>query len=354
MKDEPDFGNRQWTVVLAVDQLNQARDLMDDSEKVELARLNLVAADEVISTSAFKMAEGFLETGIELLGINRWRKQYELTLELSNKLAFVLFSNGSMESSLSLIGQIYQQSKCDEDRHEVQFLHVEVLASLNRLSECIDTSMKILSQMGHPKLPKNPGLVHIISGIAGVKKLLKNKTDADLLSLPVCHDKRILSIIRHRKCVLQWIVARQRHPHLGIASFVTSWIFISHCLCRQQTDTGPSVDLSHDAIITSVWIERIYSLRIWLLWIWTDGDGKLRRGFSLRRTRSPTDAAPWRRCEDSCHGIWASQSFENSDSGHDGTYIACISRCVCPWRPYICWPSCCDALRWKARRWIQP
>jgi hypothetical protein len=25
---------------------------------------------------------------------------------------------------------------------------------------------------------------------------------------------------------------------------------------RQQTDTGPSVDLSHDAIITSVWIER--------------------------------------------------------------------------------------------------
>jgi hypothetical protein len=35
------------------------------------------------------MAEGFLETGIEVLGMNRWSKQYDLTLDLSNKLAFV-------------------------------------------------------------------------------------------------------------------------------------------------------------------------------------------------------------------------------------------------------------------------
>jgi predicted ATPase len=203
MKIEQESDLRQWTVVLAVDQLNHARDLLDNLQKVELARLNLIAAEEVISTSAFKMAEGFLDTGIEVLGMNRWSKQYDLTLDLSNKLAFVLFSNGSMEMSLSLIEQIYQQAKCNDDRQEVQFLHVEVLASLNRLSECIDTSMIILSQIGHRKLPKNPGSVHMISGIAGVKKLLKNKTDADLLTLPVCKDKKILSIIRHRKCVLQ-------------------------------------------------------------------------------------------------------------------------------------------------------
>jgi histidine kinase len=185
---------------LAVDQLNRGSDLLEEvSEKVELARYNLLAAEEVITASAFKMAQGFLETGIDLLGMRRWTKQYDVTLEISNKLAFVLFSNGSMDECLQLIDQIYRRSICKEDRYEAQFLHVEVLASLNRLTECIAVSMSILLQLGHHKLPKNPSLLHIIPGIVGVKKLLRNKSDANLLSLPVCEDKRLLAILRHRK-----------------------------------------------------------------------------------------------------------------------------------------------------------
>jgi predicted ATPase len=202
-EDDQDTSIRQWKVVLAVDQLNRGSDLIEEvAEKVELARLNLLAADEVIVTSAFNMAQDFLETGIDLLGMRRWTQQYQLTLALSNKLAFVLFSNGSMDECLRLVDQIYCHSRCDEDRYEAQFLHVEVLASLNRLDECIKVSMSILSQLGHRKLPKNPSLLHIILGIVRVKKLLKNKSDADLLNLPRCEDRRILAIIRHRKCVL--------------------------------------------------------------------------------------------------------------------------------------------------------
>ena len=170
------------------------------SEKVELARLNLLAAEEVIATSAFNMAQDFLKTGINLLGMRPWTQQYELTLEINNKLAFVLFNNGSMDECLRLIDQIYRRSRCEEDRYEAQFLHVEVLASLNRLNECIDVTMNILSQLGHRKLPKNPSLLHIISCLVGVKKLLRNKSNADLLSLPLCEDKRLLAITRHRKC----------------------------------------------------------------------------------------------------------------------------------------------------------
>ena len=121
-------------------------------------------------------------------------------MKSATSLASVLLSNGSMDECLCLIDQIYRRSRCEEDRYEAQFLHVEVLASLNRLTECIQVSMSILSQLGHRKLPKNPSLVHIIPGIMGVKKLLRNKSDADLLSLPDCEDKRLLAITRHRKC----------------------------------------------------------------------------------------------------------------------------------------------------------
>jgi predicted ATPase len=204
MKEDEHTSSRQWPVVLAVDQLNRGSDLVGNvAEKVELAQLNLLAAEEVITTSAFKMAQDFLEPGIDLLGMRRWTHQYELTLKISNKLAFVLFGNGSMDVCLCLIDQIYIRSRCEEDRYEAQFLHVEVLASLNRLNECIDVSMSILSQLGHRKLPKNPSLLHIIPGLVGVKKLLRNKSDQDLLSLPLCDDKRLLAIIRHRTFVLE-------------------------------------------------------------------------------------------------------------------------------------------------------
>ena len=63
---------------MAVDQLNRGSDLLEEvAEKVELARLNLVAAEEVIAASAFNMAQDFLETGIDLLGMRRWTKHYE-------------------------------------------------------------------------------------------------------------------------------------------------------------------------------------------------------------------------------------------------------------------------------------
>ena len=81
MKQEDHTAIRQWTVVLAVDQLNQGSDLLDAvEEKVELARLNLLAAEEVIATSAFKKVHDFLETGIDLLDMRRWTKQYDVTL----------------------------------------------------------------------------------------------------------------------------------------------------------------------------------------------------------------------------------------------------------------------------------
>jgi predicted ATPase len=222
MKEDEDAASRHWTVVLAVDQLNRGSDLLEEiAEKVELARLNLLAAEEVIATSAFKMAQDFLATGIDLLGMRRWSQQYELTLEISNKLAFVLFSNGSMDECLGMIDQIYRRSRCDEDRYEAQFLHVEVLASLNRLTECIDVSLSIVSQLGHRKLPKNPSLLQILPGIVGVKKLLRNKSDADLLSLPLCDDKRLLAILRHRKCEKPFEVSNR------LQSFSNSCM----CLC---------------------------------------------------------------------------------------------------------------------------
>jgi predicted ATPase len=199
METDDQSGVRQWQLVLAVDQLNRGSALIENEQgQVELARLNLLAAKEVITTSAFKMAEGFLETGIELLGLRRWIKQYELTLQLSNTLVSVLFSNGSMDNCLILIKQIYGRARCGEDRYKAQFIHVELLHCSSRLSECMDAGLSILRDLGHPKVPKKTGLIHIILAILGVKKLLRNMSDADLLNLPVCEDKRMLSIIRHR------------------------------------------------------------------------------------------------------------------------------------------------------------
>jgi predicted ATPase len=184
--------------VAAADQLNRGRELIDDADaKVQLARLNLHASEVVMKRGAFKMASTFLEAGIELLGIHRWNTHYSLTLTMSNALASVLFSNGFTDSCLCLVEEIYANALCREDRYKAQFIHVDALASISRLEECISATFKILRELGHPKIPNKPGTAYIVYCFGAVAMLLSKMTDEDLLSLPTCEDPTQLAAMKH-------------------------------------------------------------------------------------------------------------------------------------------------------------
>jgi predicted ATPase len=185
-----------------VDQLNRGRQQMqDENEKLKLVRLNLFVGEQAIKSGSFQLASNLLETGIEILGITRWKKQYRLTLEITNLLSSVVFSIGFMESCLCLVEEIYLHSKCLKDRYKAQILHVDVLVSLNRLEECIDFSFKTLISLGHPKIPAKPSVPYIIYCFLVATRLIGNKTDEFLTSIPICDDAKQLVIMKHLRAL---------------------------------------------------------------------------------------------------------------------------------------------------------
>jgi predicted ATPase len=81
-----------------VNQLNIGTELIThQSEKDELAQLNLIAGRKAKASTAYAAALRYLTTGLELLAASSWQTQYELTLSLYNEAAEVAFFNGNFQ-----------------------------------------------------------------------------------------------------------------------------------------------------------------------------------------------------------------------------------------------------------------
>lgn len=154
-----------------------------------------------MQTGAFKLATGFLETGLQLVGFLRWRISYDLTLQLSVTLASVLHSNGRMEKCQTLLDEIFVNAACPEDRYEAHSIQLEMLESTGQTDKALQVGLQTLAEMGHPKIPRKPHLGHVVFGFLSAKKALKRMTDEDVLSLPVCTDPKTEFFMRHLNCL---------------------------------------------------------------------------------------------------------------------------------------------------------
>jgi predicted ATPase len=192
VKDDISLVTSENILILTVNQLNLGRHMLQgDHERLELAILNFDAAEYMMTRTAFKIAQQYLETCLEVLGLNRWKLQYNLTLKVSNLLSSILLGNGLMEETLRLVDEIFDHSTCEDDQIRAQILRIQVLACVNRLEECLEAGMKALCSLGHHRLPKNPNIIHILPMFFKVRRSIKILKDEDILSLKSCDEKRI-------------------------------------------------------------------------------------------------------------------------------------------------------------------
>jgi predicted ATPase len=120
-------------LLLAIDQLNRGKDLIDSmTDKEELATLNLHAAHEMIALSAFNLAKSHLLIALDLLGKDCWETHYNLTLSINNLLTSVLSGNVSMLECLDLIDTISVKCMHPRDGYLTQAIRLELLACINR------------------------------------------------------------------------------------------------------------------------------------------------------------------------------------------------------------------------------
>ena len=187
-------------VFIAAYQLNRGVSQIEandqDISKTELAEINLHAATEAISKSAYFPAGDFLNSGLALLGQDCWQEQYDLTINLTEKNAQVQCVLGNFSESKAQIDVLLKHAKSDEEKLQSYLTLVDCLAGQGKPKEQLRVGKDILrKELGIKNFPKNPTLLDALMFSTKVKKKIKGMSDDQLLNLPKMKDSNKLTAL---------------------------------------------------------------------------------------------------------------------------------------------------------------
>ncbi|NDJ21141.1 AAA family ATPase [Nostoc sp. B(2019)] len=179
-----------------VNQLNVGIvNLIEESEKTELARLNLIAGRKAKASTAYEAALKYLKTGIELLNIDAWETEYNLTIGLYEGAAEVAYLNGNFEQMQQWSEVVLQQVKTLLDK--VKVYEVKIVASIvqSKQLEAIQIALSILQLLGI-NFPEKATSADIQQAMDEIVAQMKGKAIADLINLPLMTDPNKIAAMR--------------------------------------------------------------------------------------------------------------------------------------------------------------
>jgi predicted ATPase len=179
-----------------VNQLNAALELVHEpQERVEFARLNLLAGRRAKTSSAYTAARGYLQAGLGLLDRGGWSTHYDLALELhaeAAEAAYLTMHFGEMET---LVEQVFANARTELDKVQAAEVRIAGYVARGRKMEAIDTALRMLHGLD-VRLPPRPHLGHILGALARVKLALARRSGVDLRATGQAAEPRIRAAIR--------------------------------------------------------------------------------------------------------------------------------------------------------------
>jgi len=139
-----------------VGHLNTGRALIEsDSEKIDLAALNLKAGQKAKAASAFSDAKTYIEVGIDLLGPDSWQGQYELTLSLYNENGELASLTGQYDQIAPTVDLIRANAKSIYDQMGIYRTQIEAETSQYHLGNALEIGLDLLKALG-VEIPAQP------------------------------------------------------------------------------------------------------------------------------------------------------------------------------------------------------
>ena len=193
--DDPDsfqlcVGRRLWdhlnqdNVFVVVTLLNRGSTLMhNQQERYRLAELNLKAGQKAASLSSFPSAAYYLKSGIELLGREHWKDEYELSLVLFNAAAEVEMCNANFDRVKDLISEVLKHAQALEDKLPSFLTLISSVGQHGDVEEAMKVGFQVMRALGAP-LPRKASKWAIAKDLVLTKWMLRGMTIDDLLSMP--------------------------------------------------------------------------------------------------------------------------------------------------------------------------
>ncbi|MBE9228048.1 AAA family ATPase [Phormidium sp. LEGE 05292] len=187
---------REERIFELVNQLNYGTPLVvEQTERDELARLNLTACRKARAATAYQAAREYASVGLQLLGTDAWQQQYEMTLALHELAAEVTMLNGDFEAVEQFVDLVIQQTRFLSEKVNVYCIRIQSQISQGKFAFAIAIGQQVLQQLGIT-FPETPTPSDLQQDIQEIEELIGNREIADLVHLPEMTDAEKLGALK--------------------------------------------------------------------------------------------------------------------------------------------------------------
>ncbi len=179
-----------------VNQWNWGKEGIESKEeRIQLARLNLMAGKKSNAAAAYQTALIYLRAGMEVLYAYGWQNNYQLNVELYTEAAKAAYLSGDYKLMDEWVDKLLKQTVRVIDKAIPYQLNIQALIAQNKLNEAAQTGLHVLKQLDI-QVPKDPSSYRIRGYFKRINHRLRNKTYNDFLELPKMEDPRMMAIMR--------------------------------------------------------------------------------------------------------------------------------------------------------------
>ena len=179
---------------VVVDQLSRGIDAstMNRDEKLQIAGLCLRAGERSMISNDLQTALKYLKLGKSLLDIRReWRDNYELVLGFENSIAQASCLTADYAVVDEAVNSISLHARSFRDKIPGLTLQIYAMGITLRLQEALTLGLEVLKYLGE-KIPEKPSKFRLVASLLNVKRMLRGKSDRDIMHLPDMKDSNKL------------------------------------------------------------------------------------------------------------------------------------------------------------------
>ena len=178
-----------------VNQLNFGIDtLILPAQKYEIVRLNLTAGRKAKASTAYSLSLKYLTTALELLSIDAWQNQYDLTLAVHVEAAEAAYLTGEFEQVEKITKIGLQQAKNIFEQLKIYEVQILTCITQKRYQVAIEIGLSVLKLLGF-SFSKKPTKINIILSLLQTKITIIGKRVEDLMNLPAMTEAKILAVM---------------------------------------------------------------------------------------------------------------------------------------------------------------
>ena len=183
-------GERDEQIFALVNHFNLGREqIVEPAERLQIAQLNLAAAQRAKASAAYRPAQNYAETGLSILGEADWKQHGPLLLALHLETAESAYLAIDFAAMTAHTEAVLANTTGLLDRVKAQQIRIHARAAENLPLEAIDMALDALEELGLP-LPRRPNDLHVLTALLRTKASLAGRGMDKLLSRPALTDPR--------------------------------------------------------------------------------------------------------------------------------------------------------------------